>query len=197
MVELLVHVYRSGSPPFQSLSTLPEAQALAIMASLYRRDSVFWERFADPPAYLSARKQVETKLKDAFQKKGGRPKQDFPIYFMLGWPPWAEEMVDAATLSTTERIEVPLSIFDKHDISFTYPDSMISALIAQQQNPDYYDPEYHGKIFTYEEMDRIIARKGLPGAQWSTKMPRAFAHYIEVQVWNGRTLAQFLEARKV
>lgn len=195
MVDFITHVYKAGSPPFQTLSELPDAQAVALMKSLYCKDSIFWQRFADPLAYLCTRRQLECTLKTEFEKKGGRPKQDSPIYFMLGWPSWAAEMGDAETASSTEKIEVPLSIFDKQDISFTYPDSMVSALMAGQRNPEYYEPEYHGRVFTLDEMVQIIARKGLPGEQWKTKMPRYFAHYVEVQVWNRQTLSRFLETK--
>lgn len=196
MVDFMLHVYKTGSHPFRSLSGLPEGQAHAIMRSLYRKDSVFWERFADPDGYLSKRKQVELYLRAEFQRKGGLPKESYPIYFMLGRPPWITEVADAATLATTEEIEVPLSIFDKTDVSFTYPDSMVSALIAEQRNPEYYEPEFHGKVFTQEEITGIIDCMGLPGDQWKTKMPRNFAHYIEVQVWNGELLSEFLRTRK-
>lgn len=195
MVDFILHVYKAGSPPFESLSELPEEQALTIMRSLYRKESILWERFEDPVAYLSKRKQVEFDLKSEFQRKGGLPKQDFPIYFMLGRPPWATEVVDTVTLSTTEEIEVPLSVFDKTDISFTYPDSMVSAMIAEQRNAEYYEPEYHGKLFTFDEIVRIVDIKGLPGDRWQTKMPRNLAHYIEVQVWNTDVLRKFLRTR--
>lgn len=195
MIDFITHVYKHGSPPFQTLSELPEEQACAIMRLLYRNDSIFWKRFEDPASYLTARKQLERKLKTTFQAKGGQPKQEFPIYFMLGRPPWIDEVADAATIATTEEIEVPLSIFDKTEISFTYPDSMVSALIALERNPGYYDPEYHGNVFTLEEITEIVERKGNPGVEWKTNMPHDLAHYIEAQVWNSRTLAEFLMGR--
>lgn len=192
MVDFILHVYKAGSRPFRSLSDLPEAQALSIMETLYRKGSIFWERFADPATYLSKRKDVEAHLRAEFQRKGGHPKESFPVYCMLGRPPWTTEVADAVTLATTEEIEIPLSIFEETDISFTYPDSMLSALIAQQQNPEYYEPELHGKVFTLAEIMRIVGKKGLPGDRWKTRMPDTFAHYIEVQVWNRNVLTEFL-----
>jgi len=195
MVDFILHVYKAGSVPFRSLSGLPEKQAHAIMRSLYRRDSIFWERFADPDAYLTRRKRIESRLRAEFQRKGGLPKQQFPIYFMLGRPPWTTEVADAITLATTEEIEVPLSLFGETDISFTYPDSMVSALIAEQPNLEFYDSELHGKVFTIKEIAEIITEKGLPGGQWKTTMPRRLANYVEAQVWNMDVLSEFLRRR--
>lgn len=87
---------------------------------------------------------------------------------------------------------MPLSILDPNEVSFTYPDSMVSALMAVQKNPVYYEPDYHGKVFTLDEISRIIAKKGLPGEGWQTQMPVHFAHYIEAQVWNRAVLVDYL-----
>jgi hypothetical protein len=121
----LLHVYKKGCRPFQSLSALPHAEAVAIMSKLYIEGSVFWERFKDPDGYLSFRKQVEENLRSGFVSKGGRPKAHYPICLMLGRPTWPEQVMNAATIETTDEIEVPLSTIEADQISFTYPDSMV------------------------------------------------------------------------
>lgn len=191
MEDFLLHIHQKGSRPFQSLSALPPQQALEMMAELYVEGSVFWERFKDPGAYLSFRKQVERKLRDGFIEKGGRPKSDYPIYLVLGRPRWFSLVADTVTLETTEELCVPLSIVDSEQVSFTYPDSMVSALMEMERNPEYFEPDYHGKVFTLKEIEEIIGRKGLPGEGWQTRMPRHFAHYIEAQVWDPRTLREY------
>ena len=42
--------------------------------------------------------------------------------------------IDAASLATTTQIQVPLSLFEECDVSFTYPDSMVSFLLSAQKN---------------------------------------------------------------
>lgn len=195
MVDYLIHFYRKGTKPFQSLSALSEDHALSIMKDLYVEGSVFWERFKDPYEYLCFRKQVERDLYRGFVAKGGVPNDPYPIYLVLGRPKWTLTAVDAATVASTDEIQVPLSILGPRDISFTYPDSMVSALMVSQRNPEYYEPDYHGKVFTLEEIIAIIEKKGLPGEGWETKMPRQLAHYIEAQVWNHRILAEYLAPR--
>ena len=184
MVDYLLHIYRKGSRPFQTLSDLPEEMALQIMEQLYIEGAVFWERFKEPRSYLSFRKQVELTMRTAFKNKGGKPINEHPIYLIVGRPKWMDIVSDDKTLQTTEILRVPLSMIKRESVSFTYPDSMVSALMAAEQNPDYYEPEYHGKVFTFDEMMDIIEKKGLPGEGWETRMPKHYAHYIEAQVWD-------------
>jgi hypothetical protein len=191
MVDFLLHFFRKGSRPFQSLSAIPDDKAYAIMRSLFVEGSVFWERFRDPSSYLSFRKQVERRIRNEFLSKGGLPKNEYPIYFVLGRPKWTESVADAQTVSTTEEIAIPLSILSPEDVSFTYPDSMVSAMMEAEKNPEYYEPDYHGKVFTLVEIEGIIKQKGLPGDRWQTKMPKHLAHYIEAQVWNQRRLLEY------
>ena len=192
MINFLIHFYRKGSRPFRSLSALPEAEAVSTMKSLYVEGAVFWERFKDPYEYLCIRREVEKHLWSKFKEKGGCPQNDYPIYLVLGRPKWTMMVADAATLATTEEIQVPLSVLKEEEVSFTYPDSMVSALMVRQKDPGYYEPEYHGKVFTLKEMQQIIRKKGLPGEGWETHMPGHLAHYIEAQVWNQSTLNDYL-----
>jgi hypothetical protein len=193
VVDFLLHFFRKGSRPFQSLSELPEHEAHCIMRGLFVEGSVFWERFRDPSSYLSFRRKVERKMRGEFLAKGGVPKQEYPIYFIVGRPKWIETAADAQTTSTTDEITIPLSILSSEDVSFTYPDSMVSAMMDAEKNPEYYEPEFHGQVFTLTEISRIIGHKGLPGEEWQTRMPRHLAHYIEAQVWNRRPLLEYYD----
>jgi hypothetical protein len=161
------------------------------MQKLYREGSVFWERFKDPLSYLTFRRQVEANLREKLIRKGGVPIDQYPIYLMLGRPRWTIDVADAVTVATTEEVVVPLGVIDESQVSFTYPDSMVSAFILGQSHLDYFEPEYHGKVFTLEEITAIVEKKGLPGEGWETSMPRHLAHYIEAQVWDRETLMNY------
>lgn len=191
MIESLIHAYKRGTEPFRSLSGLPDAQALGIMKDLYIEGAVFWERFQDPAQYLQLRKQVEEWLRREFIAKGGKPQAAYPIYMMFGRSKWIDTMLDATTLATTVEIEVPLSLFGEFDISFTYPDSMVSFLLNQEKNPNYYQPEYHGQVFTLGEIRSIVEANGLPGYKWGTNLPDDLANYIEAQVWSHEPLSAY------
>jgi hypothetical protein len=197
MIEFLTHIYLRGSEPFRSLSALCDEEALQIMRALYVEGSAYWERFKDPQDYLQARRQTERWLHQSFITKGGKPQETYPIYFVVGNPPWLDRAADAATIASTVRIQVPISIFDECDISFTYPDSMVTLLMENLKNPEFYQPDYHGKLFTLTEIRLIIAIKGLPDEGWETRVPDDLAHYIEAQVWNRKPLLEYMRQREV
>jgi hypothetical protein len=196
MYDFLSHFYRRGTRPFRSLTALPEAQAISIMKSLYIEGSVVWERFEDPAGYLAFRKQVEINIRKEFIAKGGRPKDSCPIYLVVGKPKWFSDVADPASLATIEEIEVPLKLLDPCQLSFTYPDSMVSAAIAEEKNPEVYEPNYHGKVFTLDGIIEIVAQKGMPDEGWHTKAPKHLAHYIEAQFWDHAVLEEFYRQRQ-
>lgn len=191
MIDYLVHLYKSGAEPFRTLSILPEQDAIRIMQSLYMAGSIFWERFDDPAGYLRLRKQIEQHIRQAFIAKGGMPREPHPIYMAFGRTRWMLNSVDAVTLATTTEIEVPLSLFEECDVSFTYPDSMVSFLLAKETEAEYYLPDYYGKIFTLAEIRSIVEMNGLPGEKWGNKLPSSLPNYIEAQVWNHEPLLEY------
>lgn len=182
-IDSLVHLYARGGEPFRSLSYLSDDEALALMRSLYRAGAVYWDRFEDPAQYLQARRYAENWLRAEFIAKGGKPQDPYPVYMVLGRTAWMATAVNEMTLATTSEIEVPLALFTAEDISFTYPDSMVSAMLAHEQDPRYYLPDYHGKLFTLPEILAILQDRGLPGESWG-QLPPGWANYIEAQVWN-------------
>ncbi|GIK36830.1 MAG: hypothetical protein BroJett011_06630 [Chloroflexota bacterium] len=184
MIDYLIHFYRKDTVPFRSLSALSDVEAMQLMHNLYIEGSIFWERFKDPAEYLQARRQIEQWLHQEFIAKGGAPKESYPIYMILGRSKWLLTAADAMTVATTAEIQVPLSLFGEGEISFTYPDSMVSMWLATQKDSAYYLPDYHGKLFTLSEVRAIIEANGLPGETWGTNLPSFLANYIEAQVWN-------------
>jgi hypothetical protein len=193
MVDYLTHYYQRGTPPFRSLSTLPDDEALHLMTALCD-ETLFGERFKDPLNYLHNRRRTEAWVRAEFSAKGGRPVEPYPIYMVLGFSSWIERAVPI-TFSTC-KIRFPLAIFQEGDVSFTYPDSMISNWFGQDQPIEYYQPEYHGKVFTRSEILAIVAARGLPEDGWEPRLPDHLAPYIEAQVWN-RAPLQILPPIKI
>jgi hypothetical protein len=192
MLDTLFHLYQRGTVPFRSICALPDDEAIDTMRGLYREGSVFWERFQDPAMYLHLRRQVEAWVLQEFIAKGGKPQAAYPIYMVWGRSKWMDTMLDEITLSTTMEIQVPLSLFREDVVSFTYPDSMVSFLLNLDRNPEYYLPEYHGRVFTLSEMRAILESNGLPGFRWGTELPRDMANYVEAQVWDHEPLLAYL-----
>jgi hypothetical protein len=191
MIDYLIHFYRSGTEPFQSLSALSDRDAVQIMQDFYIEGAVLWERFKDPGQYMRTRRQIEQWLHQEFIAKGGAPQESYPIYMVLGRSKWLLTAADPATLGTTSEIQVPLSLFKECDISFTYPDSMLSIPMANQKESEYYLPDYHGKLFTLSEIRSIVESNGLPGEKWGTNLPSFMPNFIEAQVWNQEPLQEY------
>jgi hypothetical protein len=178
--DYLVHYYKRPGGPFRSLSLLPDEEALQIMRTL-ADDTIFGARFKDPEWYLSARRQTEQWTRSAFIAKGGTPRVSAPVYMTLGRSPWIEA---GGKSDDPYPIMVPLSIFAEGDVSFTYPDSMISRWFETDRPPEYYQPGLHGHVFTRSEILALVEQKGPPEKGWAPDFPPGLAPYIEAQVWN-------------
>jgi hypothetical protein len=188
VVTYLTHYYVRGTEPFQSLSALSDAEAVRIMAGLYD-ETLFGVRFRDPAQYLQHRRRTEQWVRDEFIAKGGRPQADYPIPMVLGDSKW---LVKQAPIPEAHaEIRIPLSAFTNYDVSFTYPDSMVSLWLSREKPVEYYLPGYHGKIFTLSEILAIVEEKGLPEDAWKTDLPAYLAPYIEAQVWNHAPLLEY------
>jgi hypothetical protein len=185
----ITHYYRKGTPPFQSLSSLPDQQAVDLMR-LLADDTPFGQRFKDPEGYLKNRRKSEAWVRLEFMLKGGKPQLDYPIYFVLGDSRWLEK--NSPDRSLHQAIQIDLAAFDEGDVSFTYPDSMISYWLGRDPTSLLYLPEFHGKVFTRQEILALVDRMGDPELGWGSKLPTDLAPYIEVQVWNLAPLRGFL-----
>jgi hypothetical protein len=188
MIDHLTYYYERGTEPFRSLSALPDEKALKIMEKL-RDDTLFGARFKDPAQYMRDRKQTEQWVREEFIAKGGRPRAAYPIPMVLGTSKWLVKQ--APNPDAHGEIRIPLSAFTEHDVSFTYPDSMISIWFGRDKPVEYYLPEYHGKVFTVSEILSIVESKGLPEEEWETNLPSDLAPYIEAQVWNHEPLIEY------
>ncbi len=191
MVDYLTYYYSTDTVPFRSLSELPDGEAIRIMEDLYRRHkgNILFERFGDPAKYLCHRRETENWVRSSFIGKGGRPVESFPVSMVLGFSKWIERHAPDKKLHAAIRI--PLSGLSETDVSFTFPDSMVSRRLSTDKPGEYYLPEYHGKVFTLKEILAVIREKGLPEETWNIKIPKDTGAYIEAQVWNCRMLEKF------
>jgi hypothetical protein len=188
MVDYLTHYYSIDKEPFQSLSALSDEEAVKIMEELCD-DTNFGERFKHPRQYLQKRKNTEQWVRNEFIAKGGQPKDKFPIPMVLGSSPWL--VAASPDPAKHGEIHIPLWIFTEFDVSFTYPDSMISHWFGREKPPEYYQADLHGKVFTISEILMIVEMKGMPEEDWEKRMPESLAPYIEAQIWNHDLLTDF------
>ncbi len=189
MVEYLTHYYNAETTPFRSLSALAETEAIQIMKELYVNNAM-WGRFKDPARYLRERKETELWLRKEFILKGGCPKEEYPIYMIIGVCDSIEKNMSDEKLA---KIQIPILNFKEEDVSFTFIDSMFSFSLGRDKSSEYYQLEYHGKVFTLSEILSIIKEKGAPVEGWWGNLPDDFFPYIEAQVWNHKLLRGYLK----
>lgn len=194
MVNYLTHYYMSDKEPFQSLSSLSDEDAIKIMEELCD-DTPFGERFKNPVQYLKARKDTEMWVREEFIAKGGKPKDNYPIPMVFGSSKWMVEV--APDRNKHAEIRIPLSVLTDDDVSFTYPDSMISRWFGRDKPEEYYQPALHGKVFTLSEILSIVAERGMPEEDWEINMPSDLAPYIEAQVWRYDLLVEYMKVTKI
>lgn len=187
--DFITHYYRKGTLPFQSLSSLPDDKALEIMRALCD-ETLFGARFKDPEHYLHNRRQSEKWVREQFILKGGRPLLKSPIYFVLGESRWLMENSPDRLLH--QEVQIKLADFEEGDVSFTYPDSMISFWFEKEKPTGLYNTEFHGKIITRQEILAIVEQKGDPEKDWQPRLPPNLAPYIETQVWNLYPLLKYV-----
>jgi hypothetical protein len=188
MIDYLTHYYSIDKEPFQSLSALSDDEAINLMEILCD-DTPFGERFKNPTQYLKNRRDTERWAREAFIAKGGGPTDEYPIPMVLGSSKW---LVKAAPDRNKHgEIRIPLSRFSEFDVSFTYPDSMVSRWFGLEKPVAYYQADLHGIIFTRTEILSVVEKKGMPEEDWATNLPEDIPPYIEAQVWKHELLNEF------
>jgi hypothetical protein len=191
LIDYITHYYDRKAIPFRSLSSLSDEKAIKIMKSLYNEETEFSIRFKDPVQYLNNRRATEKWVRNEFIKKGGNPDEKHPIYTILGESKWLKKQKPKNIEEAT--IKLPLSIFQESDISFTYPDSMVSRWLAQSKPEKIYNKLYHGKIFLMSEILDIVNQKGIPEEDWNLNLPENMPTYIEGQVWNYKPIFEYIK----
>jgi hypothetical protein len=188
VIDYLTYYYSVGAEPFRCLSALPDDDAIRIMEAL-ADDTPYGARFKDPAAYMRNRRMTERWVREQFIAKGGRPREHYPVPMVLGSSRWMR--AQSPNPAAHGEIRIPLSVFTQVDVSFTYPDSMISLWFGRDKPQPYYLPDYHGIVFTMSEILSIVEAKGLPEDEWDTHLPDDLAPYIEAQVWNQEPLQAY------
>jgi len=186
MIEFITHYYQSV--PFRSLSALSRSEALKVMEELYE-DNAFYDRFRDPTQYWDSRKETEKWLIEDLVSRGGQPTVEYPIYAVLGSSPWIENY-SIHNKVAVEKIQMPISIFNENDISFTIPDSMVSYWIARDKPVPLYNSAYHGKTFTLSEAKDWEFTELIELIE--STHPNGTIPYVEAQIWNHEVARNYI-----
>jgi len=168
------------------MSEYSDNKMLEVMNKHFSEDTRFYK---NPSDNISRRRNTERWLYEEFKIKGGKPKNKYPRYFVLGNSSYLEEYSGFDGNFTT--IEIPLKEINELEISFTYPDSVVSRWLAEEKNDDYYNSDYHGQLFMLEEIQRLVKKYYITGEEWRDTPNRKYDFFIEAQVWNLKPLMKY------
>ncbi len=177
--DFITHYFKDGTEPFLSKSEYSNTKILEIMNKYFSEDTRFHK---NPLDNILRRRKTEKWLYDEFKRKGGKPKIKCPRYFVLGNSSYLEKYPGFGGKFTT--IEIPLKEIDKLEISFTYPDSVVSQWLAEEKKDDYYNNIYHGQLFMLDEIKGLVEKYSITGKEWLDIKNRKYDYFIEAQVWN-------------
>jgi hypothetical protein len=177
--DFLSHYYEATDGPFRNLSNLPMPEAEAVLDQIREAGC---QRFASqqPMDYLAVRRTLESRVRQLFIAKGGRPRREWPHYLIVGACPWLMSWYPHG-----RELRIPLAIFDPEIISFTYGDTF-PAMRYQDGKP------YRGQVYTLAELPELIERYGLP-QEWNADGEQGPDRYIEAQVWADEPLEPYLQ----
>ena len=69
---------------------------------------------------------------------------------------------------------------------------MASLPIATRDHHVLHRKDFHGRVFTLDEIREVVARFGLPGERWQREPSMLYDRFIEAQVWDDRPIKRFL-----
>lgn len=187
--DYLTHYYQQGNILFKNICSYDDLEAEAILTNLFESGQRTWLH----PGYLKERREIEAWLYHDFVNKGKKPYLPHPIYFVLGEHDDLFQKGGFFSSANPIKLEIPLSLFDSDQISFTYPDSMPSFNIPRTERGKPYLKPFHGQVFTQDEIIKVVQKYGLPGDRWKIEEAWRYDRFIEAQIWDIRPIEKFLK----
>ena len=181
--EIMTHNYDPARGPCRNICDLSEVEAEAVLDEIRASG-----KRSIKANYLRRRLATEDWLISECKRKLGPTPLQRPIYFFLG------DFADGKDASRPRSLVMPLVAFSPSILTFTYPDSMASLPIGTQPEHVALRKEYHGRVFTLDEIMDVAARFGMPGDRWQTDPSMRYDKFIEVQVWDDRPIKRVLLA---
>jgi hypothetical protein len=178
---VVTHNYHPERGPFRNICELPRSEADRVL-----REIAASSARAIKPNYLERRFATEEWLQSEKQRKLGPTRLVRPIYFFLG------DFADGRDASRPLSIVMPLAEFSPDVVTFTYPDSMASVAIARHDRHVHHRKDYHGQVFTLDEIQDVIARHGMPADRWKIEPSMQYDKFVEMQVWDDRPIRRLL-----
>ncbi|MCQ6562995.1 hypothetical protein [Paenibacillus mendelii] len=173
----LYHYYEKEIGPFRNLSSLSPEKADEISNQIRQEGKTFAsQRSSD---YLTIRRELESRARDLFMAKGGKPKNSFPHYMTLGACSWLESW-----FNNPSSLSMSWDEWNEDSISFTYGD-----LFPTMRYTD--NKPYRKQVYTKNEIIDVIAEFGFP-QEWNKLGDQGPERYIEVQLWDEDVIRRYI-----
>ena len=172
---ILVNYCYPDCVPLRNIMRLPKEEAFALasaFAEAYPETTAFY-RFADFENYYSLRKRQDEYLYSRFIELGGMPEEKHPLSFVIEGSDYLREWFGTGIESRLRLRD----ILPAH-ISFTIGDSGAE-----------YERSGSVQLMTVEDMKVRLQKYG---DDFDAFMKATGRHYIEVQVWSDRYLAEVI-----
>lgn len=180
----ITHYHLADRQPFLTLSELEAGRDETIFENLrdrHKSDATYKRRYGQ--SYLRTRQRIESKLRQLFVERGGKPRRKYPFYFVLGQSSWFYHLA-----KDHREIRIMLSSLDPKTTSFTFPDSYVA--LSSDEKP------YHGKVFLLTELKSVVCQYGMPKDEqplnYQSYWKGDFEKYIEFQVWEDEIVQPFV-----
>ncbi len=175
----LYHYFDKTTGPFKNLSDLPIKEAKDILDKI-KQTKPNSQSAQRHDKYVEYRRNCEAKIRSEFIKKGGIVTRAVPHYMVVEHSPWLSSWFE-----NSDFIKIPIEEFNVNTLSFTYGDSMPTFSNAVNDGK-----EYRQKLYTYNEILKIIDKYGLP-QDWNDDGKYGPERYIEVCVWSDETVSKY------
>lgn len=175
----LYHYFEKKIGSFRNLSDLQLEEAQEIMRNI-KKDRPLSLAAKRDESYMKRRTDYEILARKLFIEKGGKPVRKVPHYMVVEECLWLNSWyVDG------DYVRIPIEEFDLSTISFTYGDMhpTFSPIVNDQK-------EYRKKLYTYEEILKMIDKYGLP-QEWNSDGKFGPERYIEVQIWSDDVISKY------
>jgi hypothetical protein len=185
------HYHLGNKTPFLNLCDVAEVELPAIIADLAQRRVEAGLKRVFGPKYMALRRMTESRLRELFIERGGKPQRISPHYLCLGSCEWFRNLAP-----DMQELVVPLSTLPSELTSFTLPDSCEAMGFGPVFGLPYNPKPYHRSVFKLGELAEVVAAYGLPvgepDADYDGYHRRTLEKFIEIQVWTDAPFEQFL-----
>lgn len=177
----LYHYFDKSIGPFKNLSDLSMEEANKVLHEIAStKPNVQCAKRS--PDYMQARTHYENILRREFLKKGGVIQRAVPHYMVVEHSPWLSSWYENSAF-----LKIPIEEFNLQTVSFTYGDS--HPTFSDRVNDG---KEYRKKLYTYDEILKIIEKYGLP-QEWNEDGRYGPERYIEAHIWSDETIGQYVK----